>query len=92
MRPRPSTKLVAHEVGQDAVLVGGPTGDGADLVERAGVEQGVDPLAHGELAAPVLTLDLVGAAHPDRHGLPAAQLRDLGLPGAPAVVPHGRRW
>ena len=70
-----------HEVGEVAGLVVlRLAGDGADLVERAGIEQALDALAHGELAAVMLALDLVGAAHAVRQLFAAAQVVDLGLP------------
>ena len=83
---RPSSSRPAeHEVGrlEAAAAVGLEdllAGDGADLVERARVDELVDPLADGELAVLVLAGDLVGAAHLSGLGLEAAQLVDLRLP------------
>ena len=63
-----------QEVGQLAVLVVGPLpGDRAGLVERAGVEQPLDALAHGQPAGLVLARDALLAAHPPRKLLAAAQ-------------------
>ena len=80
---RPSILRAAHHgVGRhqvDEVVVAvvlGLAGDAADLAERVLVDQPVDALAHGEAAAIVLALDLVGAAH-----LPASS------PGAGAARP-----
>src|SRR5262249_31126892 len=81
-----------RQVGQGTVLVDGLAGDGADLVERARVEEGVDALPNGELAAVVLAGDLLGAAHAPGQVLGPAQLGDLGCPCPVVAVPHGRRW
>ena len=62
-----------------AVVVG-LAGDAADLAEAVLVDQPVDALAHGEPAAVVLALHLVGAAHLLRHLLAAAQLVEFRLP------------
>lgn len=72
-----------HEVDQLAVLVDGPAGQGADLVEGAGVEQKVDPLADGEPAGIAHALHALGAAHPPGQLLAPAQLGDLRLPRHP---------
>ncbi len=67
----------------------GPAGQRADLVEAAGIEQQVDPLAHGEAARIVLALDLVGPAHVPRERLAAAQFFDFGFPAhAPPRPPE----
>src|SRR5450432_1957697 len=53
-----------REVGEPALrVVLGLAGDSADLVEGARIEQTLDALAHRELAAVMLALDLVGPAH-----------------------------
>ena len=70
-----------------AAVVLGLAGDAADLAERVLVDQPVDALAHGEAAAIVLALHLVGAAHAPGHLLTAAQLVHLRLPGHLAAFP-----
>ena len=57
-----------------------PPGQGADFMEAAGIEQRVDPFAHGEAAALVVPRDFVVAAHLVRELLATAQLLELGLP------------
>jgi hypothetical protein len=80
----------AHEVRRQergelaVVVVGADSRDRADLVERAGVDDEVHPLADRELAELVLAGDLVGAAHLLRQFDAQLQLVDLGLPA------HGR--
>src|SRR5690606_33636394 len=61
-------------------VVLGEAGYRADLVEAAGVDQGVDALAHGQLAVGVVPGDLLGAAHLPGEFLPTGVLVDLGLP------------
>ena len=56
-------------------------------MEAAGIEQRVDALAHGELAAVVLALDLVGPAHLPRERLAPAQFLDVGFPAHPRAPP-----
>ena len=58
-------------------------------MEATRIEQLSDPLAHRELAAVVLALDLVGPAHFPGERLAAAQFLDIGFP-AHASTP-GRR-
>ncbi len=52
-----------------AAVIFGLAGDAADLPEGAVIDQPVDALAHGQAAAVVLALHLVGAAHALRHFL-----------------------
>jgi hypothetical protein len=53
------------------------------LVERAGVEQPLDPLANRQPAGCVLPRDPLLAAHAPGELLAPAQLLELGLPGHP---------
>ena len=79
---RPEHEVRRRERDQLAVVVvRADPGNGADLVERAGVDETLDALANGQLAEFVLTSDLVGTAHRLRHLRATAQLVDLGLPG-----------
>ena len=81
-----------HEVGGcdvddlAVVVVGGAAGERADLVERAGIEERVDALAHGELALRVMLGDLLVAAHASRERVASRQLVELGFP-----IGHGTR-
>ncbi len=53
--PQPPTWLAGVKSGDPAVVVvAGEAGEAADLAEAAGVEQQVDPLAAGQLAAAAL--------------------------------------
>ncbi len=62
------------------VVIGGPAGERADLVERVGIEQRVDAFAHGELALSVMFGDLLFAAHlPRERGAPF-ELTELRFP------------
>ncbi len=56
------------------------TGDGADLVEAAGIDDAVDALADSQAALVVLTLDLVRPAHLPREGFAPGQFLELRLP------------
>ncbi len=49
-------------------------------MKRSRVEQFLDPFAHRELAAVMLALDIVRAAHPFRDLDPAANFFDFFLP------------
>ena len=62
--PRPNTQLagVKAVISLAVRVVGRLAGDGADLVEAAGIEHAVDPLADREPAARVLAGDALGAA------------------------------
>jgi len=68
--PAPLDAARAHHVvrwpegGEVAVLVRRHAGEDADLAEGAVVQEAVDALADGELAAAALTLDVLLAAHP----------------------------
>jgi hypothetical protein len=70
----------SDQVGAFVVLR--PPGQGADLVERTRVEDGVDAFPHGELAGGSVALDLLGPPHLPGHLLAAAQLLDLRFPVA----------
>ena len=76
-----------HDVGGEEVLdlavvaVGRPPGERARLVEAAGIEEPLDPLADGEPPGGVLALDPLLAAHLARQRFAAAKLVELGLPG-----------
>ena len=68
---------------RDEAVVGvvlGAAGQGADLAERAGIDQPADALADGELALAMLAIDLVGAAHLLGEILPPAQFVEFALP------------
>src|SRR5204862_7021673 len=54
--------------------------EGADLVERVRIQQPVDALAHRELAAVVLTLDLFRPAHFFGERFAPAQFLDFFFP------------
>src|SRR5262249_1242393 len=62
------------------VVVRGPSGERADLVEAAGIEQGVDALAHRHLPLRAVPLDLLLTAHAVGHLGSARQLLELRLP------------
>ena len=49
-------------------------------MKRAGVEQALDALAHGEFAAVMLAFDIVGAAHRFREFDAAADFLDFLFP------------
>ncbi len=88
-RPAIDAAAPEHEVGRgevgeaSVVVVGRSSGDRADLVERSRVEELFDPFAHGELAAVVLTLNLLRPTHAAGQFLTAPKFGDLGLPGIP---------
>ena len=63
-----------------ATVIFGLAGDTAEFAEGILVEQPFDTFAHREPATIVLALHLVGAAHPLRHLLTAAQLVHFRLP------------
>ena len=93
-RPPVEPRPTEHEVGRRELdelagvgVVGGPAGEGADLVEAARVAEGVDALAHGQLARGVLALDLVLPAHAPGERLAAAELLDLRLPRHGGAIP-----
>ena len=88
----PANEIGRHEIYQLAIgAVFGPAGDGADLVERIRIEQSLDTLAHRQLAAVALALDLVFAAHLAGQGLATAQLVDFRLPGHHCLELFGER-
>ena len=60
--------------------VPGAAGQRAGLVERAGVEQSLDPLPHREPSARVLALDALAAAKLAGQCLAPVQLLELRLP------------
>ena len=92
MRPRPNTKLAGWSASSSpSSSYRAAPGDRADLVEAAGIEQGVDALAHGEPARVVLALDLLGAAHFAGERLAAAQLLDVVFPAHDAPGHLDRR-
>src|SRR5262249_52385319 len=75
------------ELDQPAVLViFRLAGNGADLVEGAGIEQLLDALAHGQLAGIVLALDLLLATHLARQRLARPQFIDFRLPAHLALL------
>ena len=79
--PAPHDQIGRREVRQFAIrAVLCNAREAADFVERARVEQPVDALAHRELAAVVLALDLVRPAHLLRERLAPAQFLDLFFP------------
>jgi biotin carboxyl carrier protein len=94
-RPALDPPAPEHEIGGPErlklaiVAVLRASGECADLVKAAGIEQLLDPLAHREPPGIVLALDLVRPAHLARQGLTAAQFLDIGFP-AHASTP-GRR-
>ena len=90
-RPPVDTSAPVNEVGRREVdelararifsfTVFRPARQAADFVERARIEQPVDALAHRQLAAVVLALDLVRPAHLLRERLAPAQLLDFLFP------------
>ena len=81
MRPRPNTKLAGwNDCDLAALAVLRAARERADLVEAARIEQAVDPLAHRELSAIALALDLVRPAHLPGERLAAAQFLDIAVP------------
>ena len=81
MRPWPTTMFAGRKSSSSPVVVVGPlAGERADLVEAVGVEEAVDPLAHGEAAGRALARDALGAAHPLGELLAPPKLVELGLP------------
>ena len=81
MRPRPNTKLAGWSDSSSPFSSYRARPASAPISWKLSrVEQGVDPLAHGELAGIVLALDLVGPAHLPRQRLAPAQFLDLGFP------------
>ena len=71
-------------------LVGAVADEGVELLERAGVEQLLDPLAGGELALRVLLLDRLLGGRVDRLLAQLAQLGELLLVGLGELLAHGR--
>src|SRR3989442_717938 len=106
--PRPATGPSAaavdpsrphHEVGranrgERSILIRGRAGQRAGLVERRGVEQALDALAHGESPRLVLALDVLGPAHLPGELLASLQLLDLRFPrhGWSAPMIPSRGW
>jgi len=79
--PAAEDQVGRREIGQRAVsAVLRDAREAADLVEGTFVQQLVYALAHRELAAVVLALDLVRPAHLFRERLAAAQFLDLFFP------------
>ena len=69
------------EVGELTLVVVGPlAGEGAGLMEGAGVEEAVDALANVQAPGRALALDALGAAHLLGELLAAPELGDLRLP------------
>ena len=63
-----------------AAVIGREAGDGPDLVEAAGIDQGVDALADREASAVALAPHAHFPAEPVRGGLAAVQFVELRLP------------
>ena len=63
------------------LVVGRTAGNRPGLVEAFGIDQPDDPLAHGQPAAIVLTLDFVRPAHLMRQPLAQAKLVEFSTPG-----------
>ena len=75
------TTLAGRKSVELALVVVGPlAGEGAGLVEGAGVEEALDTLANGQAPGRALALDALGAAHPLGELLAAPELVDLRLP------------
>ena len=73
-----------HQLGEMALIViARPSGDRADFVKAALIDEPVEALAYRELAGIVLALDLVGAAERLCLPLPLAQLVQFRLPAHP---------
>ncbi len=82
MRPRPITKFAGvSEASVPSSANVAATGEPTDLVEGAGIEQCVDPLAYGQLAERPVLRDLLRAAHLGGERAPARQLFELRFPG-----------
>ncbi|CAB4776371.1 unannotated protein [freshwater metagenome] len=64
----------------------------AELAERAGVREQVDPLADGQLAALALTRDALGPAHSPGEPQPMLKLCNLGFPGHWFLLSSSRSW
>ena len=98
MRPSPPTVLDGGEVGQFAVGVFAVAHQAAQLLEAAGVEQGVDALADGQLAVLMLPRDGGGAAHRLGQRLASGEFVEFGVPGhgcssvGQASASGGREW
>ena len=76
-----------HHVDERArLVVTRLAGDGADLVERARIEYAGDALAHRQLAAVMVALDLVRPAHSAPELLALAQFVYFRLPGHGILV------
>ena len=71
-------------------LVGAVADEGVELLEGAGVEQLLDPLARGELALRVLLLDGLLGAGVDRLLAQLAQVGELLLVGDRVLLSHWR--
>jgi hypothetical protein len=90
----PEDEVRRREVGEVVVtVVARLAGDLAQLVKAAGVDEPVDPLADGQSAAVVLSLDARGAAELLGKRLAPPQLLHLGLPshdfaGGPEMAPR----
>jgi hypothetical protein len=80
-RPRAGDDVGRREVDELIAFVGREPGQGADLVERAGIEQPLEAFANGESSLIVLPLDAFFAAHPARELLATADLFEFRFPG-----------
>ena len=72
-------------------VVGAVADEGVELLERAGVEQLLDPLAGGQLALRVLLLDRLLGGRVDRLLAQLAQVGELLLVGLGEVLAHARQ-
>jgi hypothetical protein len=70
--------------------VGTVADEGVELLERAGVEQLLDPLAGGELALCVLLLDRLLGGGVDRRLAELSEVGELLLVGLGELFPHQR--
>ena len=82
-----------HHAGADRVSRLPHAGERAQLEERGvGVEQQLDALAGGQLAAVVVTLDVLGAAARQRLGVLGVELGELARHHLGGVGERGRAW
>ena len=68
------------EIDEPAILVGAVARQPADFVETARVRNRLDPLANGQLAQLMLSVDALLAAHLEREPTPLVELVHLRLP------------
>src|SRR5262249_31343320 len=78
--PGASHEVGGPEIHQLIAFILGRARDCAVFVERPGIEQSLDSLAHREFAAVVLTFDILWPAHPFCDFYPAANLIYLWFP------------